>query len=43
MIRDRLHARTDPRRASELDVAVHAPNRMLALGRPIPCPHRLNP
>jgi len=30
-----LRSRTDLRRATEVDVAVHAPNRMLELGRPI--------
>jgi len=31
---DGLRPRTDERRATEVDVAVHAPNRMLELGRP---------
>ena len=31
---DRLRLRTDDRRATELDIAVHAPNRMTELGRP---------
>ena len=30
-----LRSRTDQRRATEVDVAVHALNRMLELGRPI--------
>ena len=30
------HSRTDGRRATEVNVAVHALNRMLELGRPIP-------
>ena len=34
MIGDGLRARTDERRATEVDVAVHALNRMLELGRP---------
>jgi hypothetical protein len=34
VIGDRLRAHTDERRATELDVAVHALNRMLELGRP---------
>ena len=33
--RRRVHSRTDLRRATEVDVAVHALNRMLELGRPI--------
>src|SRR3712207_85357 len=33
-IGDGLRARTDQRRATEVDVAVHALNRMLELGRP---------
>jgi len=35
VIGDGLHSRTDQRRATEVDVAVHALNRMLELGRPI--------
>ncbi len=35
VIGDELRSRTDRRRATEVDVAVHALNRMLALGRPI--------
>ena len=35
VIGDGLHSRTDPRRATEVDVAVHVLNRMLALGCPI--------
>jgi hypothetical protein len=35
VIGDGLRCRTDQRRAIELDVAVHALNRMLKLGRPI--------
>ncbi len=35
VIGDGLRSRTDRRRATELDVAVHALNRMLELGRPI--------
>lgn len=35
LIGDGLRSRTDQRRATELDVAVHALNRMLELGRPI--------
>ena len=34
VIGDRLRARTDERRASEVDVAVRVLNRMLELGRP---------
>ncbi len=34
VIGDGLRARTDQRRATEVDVAVHALNRMLELGRP---------
>jgi hypothetical protein len=34
VIGDRLRAHTDERRATEVDVAVHALNRMLELGRP---------
>jgi len=35
VIGDGLRSRTDRRRAAEVDVAVHALNRMLELGRPI--------
>ncbi len=35
VIGDGLRSRTDERRATEVDVAVHALNRMLELGRPI--------
>ncbi len=35
VIGDELRLRTDERRATEVDVAVHARNRMLELGRPI--------
>ena len=35
VIGDGLRSRTDERRATEVGVAVHALNRMLALGRPI--------
>ena len=34
VIGDGLHSRTDDRRATEVDVAVHALNHMLELGRP---------
>jgi hypothetical protein len=34
VIGDGLRARTDQRRATEVEVAVHALNRMLELGRP---------
>ena len=34
MIGDGLRSRTDDRRATEVDVAVHALNRMSELGRP---------
>jgi hypothetical protein len=34
VIGDALRSRTDRRRASEVDVAVRALNRMLELGRP---------
>jgi hypothetical protein len=34
VIGDGLRARTDERRATEVNVAVHALNRMLELGRP---------
>ena len=36
VIADGLRSRTDERRATEVDVAVHALNRMLGLERPIP-------
>ena len=35
VIGDGLRSRTDERRATEVDVAVHALNRMLELGHPI--------
>ena len=35
VIGDAVRSRTDERRATEVDVAVHVLNRMLALGRPI--------
>jgi hypothetical protein len=35
VIGDLLRSRTDLRRATEVDVTVHALNRMLDLGRPI--------
>ena len=35
MIGDGLRARLDQRRTTEMNVAVHALNRMLELGRPI--------
>ncbi len=35
VIGDGLRSRTDRRRATDVDVAVYALNRMLALGRPI--------
>ena len=35
VIGDGLRSRTDQRRAIEVDVAVHALNRMLELGRPV--------
>ncbi len=35
VIGDGLRSRTDQRRATEVDVAVHMLNRMLELGRPI--------
>jgi len=35
VIGDGLRSRTDPRRATEVDIAVHTLNRMLDLGRPI--------
>ncbi len=35
VIGDGLRSHTDRRRATEMDVAVHALNRMLELGRPI--------
>jgi hypothetical protein len=34
VIGDGLRSRTDERRATEVDVAAHALNRMLELGRP---------
>jgi hypothetical protein len=34
VIGDGLRSRTDQRRATEVEVAVHALNRMLELGRP---------
>ena len=34
VIGDRLRSHTDERRATEVDVAVHALNRMLEFGRP---------
>jgi len=34
VIGDELHSRTDERRATEVDIAVHALNRMSELGRP---------
>ncbi len=34
VIGDRLRSHTDERRATEVDVAVHALNRMLELGSP---------
>jgi hypothetical protein len=34
VIGDGLRSRTDERRAAEVDIAVHALNRMLELGRP---------
>ena len=34
VIGDGLHSRIDERRATEVDVAVHALNRMLEMGRP---------
>jgi hypothetical protein len=34
VIGDGLRSRTDQRRATEVNVAVHALNRMLELGRP---------
>ena len=34
VIGDGLRSRTDARRATEVDVAVHALNRMMELGRP---------
>ena len=41
VIGDGLRARTDRRRATEVNIAVHALNRMLEPGRPIPRPRRL--
>jgi len=35
VIGDGLRSRTDKRRATEVDVAVHALNRLLELGRPL--------
>jgi hypothetical protein len=35
VIRDGLRSHADERRATEVEVAVHALNRMLELGRPI--------
>jgi len=35
LISDGLRSRTDERRATQVDVVVHALNRMLELGRPI--------
>ena len=35
VIGDGLRSRTDERRATEVDVAVHVLNRMLELGRPV--------
>ena len=35
VIGDALRSRTDRRRATEVNVAVHVLNRMLVLGRPI--------
>ena len=35
VIGDGLRSRTDRRRATEVEVAVHALNRMLELGRPL--------
>ena len=43
VIGDGLRSRTDQRRATEVDVAVHALNRMLELGRPESRPHRMTP
>ena len=43
VIGDGLRCRTDQRRATEVDVAVHASNRMLQAGTPDLRPHRLNP
>ena len=34
VIGDALHSRTDDRRATEVDVVIHALNRMVELGRP---------
>jgi hypothetical protein len=34
VIGDGLRSRTDPRRKTEIDIAVRALNRMLELGRP---------
>ena len=35
VVGDGLRSRMDQRRATEVDVAIHALNRMLDLGRPI--------
>ena len=43
MIGDGLRSRTHQRRTTEVDVAIHALNRMLELGGPISRPHRLIP
>ena len=43
VIGDGLRSRTDQRRATEVDVAVHALNRMLELGCPEFRPHRMTP
>ena len=40
-IGDGLRSRVEACRASEVEVAVDVLNRMLALGRPERCPHRL--
>jgi hypothetical protein len=34
VIGDALRSRTEPRRRTEIDVAIHALNRMLEIGRP---------
>jgi hypothetical protein len=34
LIGDGLHSRTDLRRVTEVDIAIHVLNRMLDLGRP---------
>jgi hypothetical protein len=41
IIGDGLRSHTDERRATEVNVAVHVLNRMLGLGPPELCPHRL--